>query len=137
MRGSVVVDTSALIAMAKGEPGLEALRAVFVEEVGTVVTPVLVEYGIVTAGKGNQPDVVALRLLDDLGVHIMPFGAQAAHAAVIANEAYGKGNGRGGLLNLLDLMVYAAAKVEQLPILCAGRDFASTDAAIHPASRLG
>ena len=45
------------------------------------------------------------------------------------------GNSKGGKLNLLDLMVYAVAKRTGRPILCTGRDFASTDADIHPASR--
>ena len=45
------------------------------------------------------------------------------------------GNSKGGKLNLLDLMVYAVAKRTGRPILCTGRDFASADADIHPASR--
>jgi ribonuclease VapC len=44
-------------------------------------------------------------------------------------------NGRGGRLNLLDLMVYAAARRTGLPILCTGADFAASGAAVHPASR--
>lgn len=41
----------------------------------------------------------------------------------------------GGVLNLLDLMVYAAAKDRDEPVLCTGRDYAFTDVGIHPASR--
>lgn len=135
MRISVIVDTSALVALARGEPGFRELRAVFADEYGAVPTPVLVEFHRVMARAGNSPDPAALTLIDDLGVLIMPFGSQAAHAAVIANERYGTGNGDGGKLNMLDLMVYAIAKVEDLPILCTGNDFTSTDAIIHPASR--
>lgn len=60
-----------------------------------------------------------------------------ALAAIVGNERYGSGNGSGGLLNLLDLMVYGAAIETGLPILCTGNDFAATDAMIHPASRIG
>ena len=123
--------------MAIGEPGYLKLRAVFADELGALPTPALVEFHRVMARTGNYPDPVALQLIEDLGVVILPFGGQAAHAAVVANEHYGRGNGRGGLLNMLDLMVYAVAKVEGLPILCTGYDFGSTDAAIHPASRIG
>jgi ribonuclease VapC len=41
------------------------------------------------------------------------------------------------VLNLLDLMVYAVAKERGMPLLCTGNDFATTDLAIHPASRVG
>src|SRR3546814_2023535 len=47
--------------------------------------------------------------------------------ARIANEAeplYGSGNGNGGPLNLLDLMVYAVARERGEPLLCTGKDFA-------------
>ena len=60
-----------------------------------------------------------------------------ARLSVEANIRYGSGNGKGGKLNLLDLMVYAAAKALDMPILCTGYDFMSTDAKIHPASRIG
>lgn len=36
---------------------------------------------------------------------------------------------------MLDVMVYCLARRLGRPILCTGRDFAATDAAIHPASR--
>ena len=137
MRIAFIVDTSALVAMATGERGYLEMRAIFADELGAIPTPALVEYHRVMAGAGNCPDPAALQLIDDLGLVVLPFGAQAAHAAVVANELYGTGNGRGGRLNMLDLMVYASAKVESLPILCTGDDFRSTDAAVHPASRIG
>ena len=62
--------------------------------------------------------------------------ADHAATAATAQIAFGKGNGRGGALNLLDLMVYAVAKDSGMPLLCTGRDFASTDAHIHPSSRV-
>lgn len=140
MRFGLVVDTSALVAMARGEPGYLAMRTALVDDLGAIPTPVLVEYHRVTSARGNRPDMAALTLIDDLaaaGTVLLPFGEQAAYAAVLANERYGTGNGHGGVLNMLDLMVYAMAQSMRLPILCTGRDFAATDAAIHPASRIG
>ena len=68
---------------------------------------------------------------------LFPFTIDHARAAATANFRFGTGNGTGGSLNLLDLMVYGCAKILERPILCTGRDFAATDAAIHPASRIG
>ena len=62
--------------------------------------------------------------------------AVIARIAAGSHARYGKGNGRGGLLNILDLMVYATAKDRGLSLLFTGRDFISTDVAVHPASRI-
>lgn len=67
----------------------------------------------------------------------LAFTPDHADAAALANQVYGIGNVEGGTLNLLNLMIYACARVERRPILCTGRDFAATDAAIHIASRVG
>lgn len=70
-----------------------------------------------------------------MSLEIEPFTAEDAEIAGEANRAHGKGNGKGGTLNLLDLMVYAMARRLAEPILCTGRDFAATGIDIHPASR--
>lgn len=68
-------------------------------------------------------------------LRVHAFDADDAAVAAEANMAHGTGNGRGGSLNLLDLMVYAVARRLGLPILCTGRDFAATGIDLHPASR--
>jgi ribonuclease VapC len=70
------------------------------------------------------------------GLSIVAFDRDHAEITATARELYGRGNGRGGRLNFGDLMVYAIAKSRAEPLLCTGRDFASTDREIHPASRL-
>lgn len=126
--------------MANGERGFETLRAVFDDHDGVIPAVVLVEFHRVTSGFGNFPDPDATIVIDGLlanGSEVVDFDQTTADVAVAANPRFGSGNGSGAKLNLLDLMVYAVAKVENLPILCTGNDFASTDAAIHPASRIG
>ncbi|MEO7178643.1 MAG: type II toxin-antitoxin system VapC family toxin [Allosphingosinicella sp.] len=134
----MIVDTSALVAVAQGEPGSEQLKDA-IGGGGWVPAPVIVEYRRVISRGGAREapasEAVLAKLLVRLAVE--PFTANDADIAAAANRAYGAGNGRGGKLNLLDLMVYATAKRMGLPILCTGRDFASTDALIHPASRTG
>ena len=75
------------------------------------------------------------RLLN-AGAIVASFEHRHAVLTRSAKEHYGKGNGRGGLLNFGDLMVYAIAKDRGEPLLFTGRDFASTDLDLHPASRM-
>ncbi|HET9640174.1 MAG TPA: type II toxin-antitoxin system VapC family toxin [Allosphingosinicella sp.] len=132
----MIVDTSALVAVAQGEPGSDQLKDA-IGGGGLVPAPAIVEYRRVLTNRGARDaptsEAVLAKLLARLAVE--PFTAQDADIAAAANRDFGAGNGRGGRLNLLDLMVYATAKRLRLPILCTGRDFASTDAQIHPASR--
>jgi ribonuclease VapC len=135
----LIADTSALVAVLREEDGREALRDALLLEEAAIPAPVLVELRRVTARKGNRPHPDTTRLQSELqshGLSIEPFTSADADSAAAANERYGTGNGRGGTLNLLDLMVYAVAIRTGRPILCTGRDFAATDAPIHPASRL-
>jgi ribonuclease VapC len=134
----VIVDTSALVAVARREDGYAPILRALVTEPAALPAPALLEFRRVTASKGNAPSAAADALIADLidaGLTVVPFDAEHAELAAAANEAHGTGNGRGGPLNLLDLMVYAVAKATARPILCTGRDFAATDAVLHPASR--
>jgi ribonuclease VapC len=138
----LIVDTSALVAIVYEEDGTEALLAALSAFPSKVVlpAPVILELHRVTSVPGNVPFSVASDLLNRLqsgGAQILAFNQAMAEAAVSANTQFGSGNGKGGVLNLLDLMVYAMAKTLDLPILCTGNDFRATDAEIHPASRIG
>ncbi len=136
----MVVDTSALVAVVKREDGYLALARAMLGNVCLLPAPVILEFHCVTAGPRNvvNHDAIAFleELLSEMG-RVVSFDAPAALAAAAANAVYGKGNGSGVALNVVDLMVYGITKVSGLPILCTGRDFAATDAAIHPASRIG
>ena len=134
----MIVDSSALIAIALLEESHDLLLTALSTEDGLLPTPALVEFRRVASRKrelsGQKAERIVTALLSDK-LRLLPFDGRHARAASEANAVYGIGNTRGGTLNLLDLMVYACAKVEGRPILCTGRDFAATDAAIHPASR--
>lgn len=134
----MIVDTSALVAILREEEGRESLRDALLVEGGLIPSPVLVELRRVTARSGNRLHPDASELLVSLQAErttIEPFTAEDADLASAANAQYGTGNGRGGRLNMLDLMVYGMARRMERPILCTGKDFAATDIAIHPASR--
>ena len=134
----VIVDTSALVAIAKFEPHAKTLHDAIVAEGAIVPAPVLVEYNRVTTDRGKRPDPAAqdvLRFLMAKALTVEPFTAADAEIAVAADAQHGLGNGRGGTLNFGDLMVYAVAKRLAKPILCTGGDFAAAGADLHPASR--
>lgn len=136
----MIVDSSALVAMYRRERGFEGILAA-IETGARIPAPVLVEFErVVTKGGSIPPDNAKsflTQMIEDFEATVEPFIAEDAALASEANVTHGAGNGRGGRLNLLDLMVYATARRLGLPILCTGTDFASTGIAIHPASRVG
>ena len=136
----MIVDTSALIAILLREPGGETLLEAIAAEGGLLPSPARVEYLRVASGSRVGLAREAAMLLDRLeqvGLETIAFTSEHARIASEANARFGKGNGSGGMLNLLDLMVYAVAKERCEPLLCTGNDFATTDLVIHPASRMG
>lgn len=134
----MIVDTSALVAIAWGEEGSEPLEEALVRDAAIIPAPVVVEFALVTSIAANEPNPHAQQLIARLisgGILIEPFANEDAALSVEAHRLHGRGNGSGGRLNMLDVMVYCMAKRLGRPILCTGRDFASTDAELHPASR--
>lgn len=134
----MIVDTSALIAVLLGEEGGDRILDALDEETGFLPAPALAEFWAVASGSRVDAAQQARELVDewrDGGLTVLPFTEDHAQRVLEAIPLYGKGNGRGGLLNLLDLMVYAVAKERGEPLLCTGKDFAATDLALHAASR--
>jgi len=134
----VIVDTSALIAVLTGEDGAAALIQALGVESGVIPAPVVLKFLRVARGDriglASQAEALLDRL-DRYGHTTAAFTAEHSALAAEAEKRYGKGNGRGGFLNLLDLMVYAVAKERDEPLLCTGKDFATTDLELHAASR--
>lgn len=135
----MIVDTSALVAILKLEDGWQELGQALWGEDNILPAPVVTELNLVTSKAGNEADPEVQRLLSrllDQESRVEPYTPADAELSTEAHRRYGRGSGRGGTLNLLDVMVYCMARRLGRPILCTGRDFATTDAQIHPASRL-
>lgn len=134
----MIVDTSALIAVLIEEDGHEAILDALLAERAVLPAPVMLEFLSVARGSRfnleDRPDALLLRLTR-IGIQTLAWSASHASVAEEAQRLYGKGNGRGGKLNLLDLMIYAVAKERGEPLLFTGRDFTTTDVLVHPASR--
>lgn len=127
----MIVDTSALVAVFLNEPGAEALVAKLGAAGAIAIgAPTLVETGIVlTARVGDEAQALLSQFLTEFGVVTVPFGDAHWRAAVDAYRRFGKGRHKAGL-NFGDCMSYATAKLAGQPLLCTGRDFAQTDAAL-------
>jgi ribonuclease VapC len=133
----MIVDTSAVIAILRGEPRAEQLAdAVFAARGATMSAASYVEAAAVVDRVG---DPVLSRRLDELlavlRIELAPFDAVQASAARAAYADFGKGSGHPAGLNFGDCLTYGLAKATGQPLLYVGEDFAHTD--LHSARRDG
>ncbi|MBW8754715.1 MAG: type II toxin-antitoxin system VapC family toxin [Sphingomonadales bacterium] len=130
----MIVDSSALIAILKREPGCDQLRERLLFAKGGVrlASPSYLEASIVVDGwrdatlSGKFDD-----LIQEFEIEIVPFTADHAHVAREAYRDFGKGSGHPAKLNFGDSIAYALARSERAPLLFVGDDFPHTD--IEPA----
>jgi ribonuclease VapC len=125
----IVVDTSAVVAMAFGEPERDAfVRAIQQARKALISTVSALEARMVVHGRRGQRAVV---LVDDFlrlpEFELVAPGVAEMDAAYAAFVAFGKGSGHPAGLNFGDVFSYALAKVRGLPLLYKGGDFAQTD----------
>jgi len=121
----MVVDTSALMAIVRGEPEAEACReAIGAEQEILIAAPNLAEALIVAGGRELHGEMA--RLLSDLAMDVAPVNEAAAYAAVRTYFSWGKGFHK-AKLNFGDCFAYALAKEHDCPLLFVGDDFARTD----------
>jgi ribonuclease VapC len=125
---SLVVDTSAAVAVIRGEPGADELAG-YLEGALVRLMPaaIRVELGIVIEARlGPAGQDVIDRFLRDARIDVVSLDAEQAERAVSAWRRYGKGRHPAGL-NYGDCFTYALAERTGHPILCTGDDFAATD----------
>ena len=124
----MIVDTSAIVAIALQEPGFEELLAKLAKAQNTGVgVPTLVETAIVLSARLRQDARGILsRFLMEGSITTVPFGDAHLAAAVDAWLRYGKGRHMASL-NFGDCLSYATAVLAGEPLLCVGNDFVHTD----------
>jgi len=125
----VIVDTSALVAVLRGEPDADAyLVALDVAGAPRMSAATFVEACIVV--DANR-DPILSRRLDELlrvaGVVVEPVTREQADVARAAYRDFGKGSGHPAGLNFGDCFSYALARVTAQPLLFKGDDFSHTD----------
>jgi ribonuclease VapC len=127
----IVVDTSAIVAIALAEPERDVFARIIQRADRALISTVsVVEARMVLHGRRGQRAVV---LVDDLlrlpMFDKIPPGPAEVEAAYAAFVAYGKGSSHPAALNFSDVFSYALAKVRGLPLLFKGEDFSQTDIA--------
>lgn len=125
----MIVDTSAIVAILRGEPDADR----YVEALGRATEPVVsagtyLETAIVI--DANRDPVLSGRL-DDLlavaGITVEPVTERHAEMARQAFRDFGRGSGHPAGLNFGDCFAYALARASGQPLLFKGDDFSRTD----------
>ena len=123
----MIIETSALVAMLKGETEAR----IFVEIISGAASRIvcatnIVETTLVVAGR----KFFNMHNLDDLisryRIEIAPFTSSQARLAQRAFLDFGKGR-HPAALNFGDCFAYALARETGEPLLCKGNDFPQTD----------
>jgi ribonuclease VapC len=125
----IAADTSALVAIALGEPERELfLETILAANTVLISSVSAVEIRMVVHARRGERAIV---LIDDLlrlpMFEILPPGPAEMNAAFSAFVAYGKGSGHPAALNFGDVFSYALAKVHSVSLLFKGNDFSHTD----------
>jgi ribonuclease VapC len=128
---SLVVDTSACVAVILGEPGSSELAAILEHSLVRLMSAAIrVELGIVIEARlwPAGQDVVD-RFLRDAKVDIAAVDEDLAARAMSGWRRCGKGR-HPAALNFGDCFTYALAEQTDYSVLCTGDDFAATSTAI-------
>jgi ribonuclease VapC len=126
----MIVDTSALIALLRGEEDAPRFARALASrvEVKRLSAANFLEAAIVIDG---SRDPVASRRLDEVivkaDIAIEPVTEEQARVAREAYRDFGKGSGHPAGLNFGDCFAYALAKVKGEALLFKGGDFSLTD----------
>jgi len=131
---SIVVDSSALMAIALREPSIEAIERILRPIQDPLVSAATwLETSIVIDGR-REPSLS--RRWDDLSQQLQLLVVDVTERqARIARDAYrdfGKGSGHPAGLNFGDCFAYALARERRLALLAVGDDFRHTDIELLP-----
>lgn len=128
----MIVDTSALVAVLRGEPEADRVVDLLLGAEGAqIAAPTLVELYAVADGRDPAQRRRVDDLLSTLRISAAPFSAEHAAIAREAYRDYGRGSGHPARLNLGDCFSYALARASGEPLLYVGGDFGHTD--VEPA----
>jgi ribonuclease VapC len=124
----MVIDTSAIVAIAFNEPDAALLEQRIADDPVRVISAATVlEAAMVIEARLGEPGGSELDLwLHKVGVEIIAVEAEHADQARRAWRRYGKGRRPAGL-NYGDCFSYALAALTGEPLLYKGNDFSQTD----------
>lgn len=131
----IVLDSSILVAVIKGEEGSDRLFDLLAAEDCAIGAPTLVEARAWCAMnlKGRSSRWLE-DFIDEEGVSVVLFSREMADVASQAFITFGRASGHPAKLNFGDCLAYAVSMVMRAPLLFKGGDFGKTDVMAHPAS---
>ena len=131
----IVLDSSILVGIIKGEQDSGRLLDVLAAEDCAIGAPTLVESRAWCAlNLSRRTSQWLEEFVDGKEVSVVPFSREMADVASQAFATFGRGTGHPARLNFGDCMAYAVSTVMRAPLLFKGRDFGRTDVMAHPAS---
>jgi len=123
---TLAVDASALVAIARNEPGYESLEAALAKSDAALATSInIMEAGLVLVLRDARFTTDEFRVWLQ-AQNVLETKNVSAEAALDAYLRWGKGVHRAGL-NMGDCFAYALAKSLDAPLLYKGDDFPLTD----------
>lgn len=127
----IVVDSSAVIAVLRKEPGFEAYVAVLDKEQSILMSRAnFLEAAIVMLHRFGAPGLPRLyRMRDAVSLELRDVNATQLDFAIDAYSRFGRGSGHPARLNFGDCFAYALARATDAPLLFKGDDFSRTDIA--------
>jgi len=131
----IVLDSSVLIGIIKGEPDAERLLDLLAAEECTIGAPTLVEVRAwCTINLARRSSRWLEHFIDADTTSVAAFSREMGDAASRAFATFGRGSGHPAKLNFGDCLAYAVASNLRAPLLFKGGDFGLTDVMAHPAS---
>ena len=125
----IVVDTSAVLAIIRKEPGRRQLLERLADAVDPKMSAVtwMESQMVVFSRLGDSGLTVLRQLRTGAGIEIVPVSGELADLAFAAFRRFGKGRHPAGL-NFGDCFAYALSSQLRQPLLFKGEDFSRTDA---------
>ncbi len=124
-RHMIAVDTSALLAIVLAEPDADACIAAMENETRVLMSAGTLAEALIVAARRKRAREMA-RLVDGIGIEIVPVTQAVARRVAETYERWGKGVNPAGL-NFGDCFSYEVAKQHSCPLLFVGEDFSKTD----------
>jgi ribonuclease VapC len=121
----IAVDTSALMAILLDEPEADTCIAALETEEEILISAGTVTEALIVSARRNVGEEMA-RLIDGLGLEVVPVTAASARRVAHAYERWGKGISPAAL-NFGDCFAYEVAREYGCRLLFVGNDFTGTD----------
>ncbi len=124
----IAIDSSALFAILLREPEGASFARILTENDCLIGAPTRLEAYIAIRARSADAHVANLdRIFSWKNVRTDAFTQSHYETARAAYDQYGKGRGHPAQLNFGDCLSYAIAKLNRVPLLYKGEDFARTD----------